>query len=136
MSIRNKVQLVGHLGANPEIRTFGDNQQVARVNIATQESYKNREGEWINETSWHTLVAWRGVALRAQKYLKKGSYIMVEGRLKSRNYTNNAGEKRYVTEVIVDNFMMLDKRESQNQQEKVENTQDYYATSVDDGLPF
>lgn len=61
---------------------------------------------------------------------------MVEGRLKSRNYTNNAGEKRYVTEVIVDNFMMLDKRESQNQQEKVENTQDYYATSVDDGLPF
>ncbi|MCO6494083.1 MAG: single-stranded DNA-binding protein [Bacteroidetes bacterium] len=109
-NLKNNVQLIGHLGANPEVKTLESGTKVARISLATSESFKNKNGEWQDETTWHYITAWGPVAERAEKYLSKGSYILLEGKLTSRNYVDSKGEKKYIYEVRASNFLMLDKK--------------------------
>ena len=141
MSIRNKVQLVGHVGQTPEIKTFGDSGKLARFSIATNENYKDQNGQWQTNTTWHNLIAWRNVAERIEQFVQKGSHLMIEGKIVNRDYTDKDNVKRYVTEIDVRNFLILDKKNDQapntNAQQKQSNTADFYKASVeDDDLPF
>ncbi len=114
-TLRNSVQLIGHLGAAPEVKQLESGSKVARISIATTESYKDRNGEWKNESTWHQVVAWEALAERAEKYLEKGSFVLIQGRLVNRSYNDAKGEKKYVTEVRASNFMILDKKEKTDQ---------------------
>ncbi len=106
-TLRNKVQLIGNLGANPEVRTFGNGKSVARFSLATTDSYRDENGKKISETQWHTIVAWGNLAKIAEKYLTKGSEVAVEGRLTHRSYDDKDGNRKYVTEVILNDLVML-----------------------------
>lgn len=109
-SIKNRVQLIGHLGAKPEVKVLTGGKKVAKFTMATNETYKNQKGEKVTETCWHNLVAWGSTATILEKYLDKGHEIAVEGRLTSRNYTDKEGSKRYITEIVVNEILMLDKK--------------------------
>jgi single-strand DNA-binding protein len=109
-NLRNKVQLIGNLGMDPEVKQFESGKSVARLSLATKENFRNAAGEKTSETQWHTLVAWGKSAEFASTYLKKGSEVAVEGKLVSRSYNDKEGNKRYVTEVVVDEFLMLGSR--------------------------
>jgi len=104
--MRNKVQLIGHLGGTPEVKEF-ENNKVARVSIATNETYKTAKGEFRKETTWHNLVIWGKLAESAEKYFKKGSEVIIEGKIVNRTYEDKDGQKKYITEIKVDQFMML-----------------------------
>ena len=106
-ALRNKVQLIGNLGMNPEIKTLDGGKKLAKMSIATNESYKNAKGEQVKETQWHNLVAWGKTADIIEKYLKKGSEVAIEGKLINRNYTDKEGLKRYITEIQVSDFLMV-----------------------------
>ena len=110
-ALRNKVQLIGNLGANPEIKTFDQGKKLAKMNLATNESYKNAKGEWVKETQWHNLIAWGKTAEIVEKLLKKGSEVAIEGKLINRNYTDKDGNKRYITEIEVNELLMLGSKE-------------------------
>jgi single-strand DNA-binding protein len=105
-SLRNTVHLIGRLGKDPEVKTFGDKKK-ASFSIATTDSYKNAKGEKVEETQWHNLVIWGKLADVAGKYLKKGSEVAIEGKLVHRVYETDKGEKRYFTEINVNDFLML-----------------------------
>ncbi len=109
-ALKNKVQLIGNLGADPEVRNLEGGKKVAKLNMATNENYKNANGEKINETQWHQLVAWGKVADIAEQYLKKGSELAIEGKLTHRDYTDANGVKKYVTEVQVNEILLLDSK--------------------------
>lgn len=106
-ALKNKVQLIGNLGNNPEIRTLESGKKMARFSMATSETYRSTKGEKITETQWHNVVAWGKVADIAEQFLVKGSEVAVEGKLINRNYTDKEGNKRYVTEVQVNEVLML-----------------------------
>jgi single-strand DNA-binding protein len=106
-NLRNKVQLIGRLGADPEIKTGAGYSKLARFNIATDESYKNAKGEKVKETQWHTLIAWGKTADFAEKYLTKGIEVVVEGKLINRNYTDKNDVKRYITEIVVNELVIV-----------------------------
>jgi single-strand DNA-binding protein len=109
-ALRNSVRLIGHLGEDPKVRKVDNSRKVANFSVATNEIYKNSEGEKVSETTWHRLVAWGQPAEVAEKYLKKGSEVAVDGRLINRSYEDKNGEKHYVTEILVNNILMLDKK--------------------------
>lgn len=111
MASVNKVILVGNLGKDPEVRHVMENVAVATFSIATTESYKDKNGDWQDVTDWHNVVAWRGLAERAEKFFKKGTQIYLEGKLRTRSYDDKDGNKRYVTEVVADQVFSLGKRE-------------------------
>src|ERR1051325_5933598 len=100
-TLRNKVQLIGNLGQNPEVKELNGGKKVAKFSLATNETYRNKAGEKVTDTQWHNLVAWGKTADIIEKYLKKGSEVAVEGKLLNRNYTDKEGVKRYVTEIQV-----------------------------------
>lgn len=106
-TLRNKVQLIGHVGNDPEIKTFDGGKKLAKLNFATNESYKNEKGEKVEETQWHSLIAWGKTADIIEKYVVKGKEIAIEGKLTHRSYEDKTGEKRYVTEVVIDELMLL-----------------------------
>jgi len=106
-NLRNTVTLIGRLGANPEVKELGADKAVAKITLATDDSYKNAKGEKVQSTQWHTIVAWNRQAKFVEKYLTKGSQIAIEGKLVHRNYEDAKGEKKYVTEVIANEFLML-----------------------------
>ena len=106
-TLRNKVQLIGNLGSNPEIISLENGKKLAKFSLATNESYKNAEGEKITNTDWHNIVAWNKTAEIVEKYLEKGKEIAIEGKLTSRSYETKEGEKRYITEVVVSELLML-----------------------------
>ncbi|MDB5109465.1 MAG: ssb [Mucilaginibacter sp.] len=106
-SLRNSVRLVGNLGMDPEVKTFDTSKKLARVSIATNESYKNDKGEKITETQWHNLIMWGSQAKLAEDLLKKGDEVAIEGKLANRNYTDKDGIKRYVSEIVVNEFIKL-----------------------------
>ena len=108
----NKVILIGNLGRDPEVRYLEGNVAVARFSVATNESYKDKKGEWQTATEWHDVVVWRSLAERAEKQLKKGSQVFVEGKLTHRKYQDKDGNDRYVTEVVANSFRVLDRRDS------------------------
>ena len=107
MGALNKVMLIGNLGKDPEVRAIPSGVKVANFSIATTEKYKDREGQMVEKTEWHNIVMWRGLAEVAEKYLKKGSQIFVEGRLQTRSWDDQAGVKKYMTEIVCDNMVML-----------------------------
>ena len=102
----NKVMLIGNLGSDPEVRMTPSNIQVATLSIATSSSWKDQSGNWQEKTEWHRVILWRGLADVAQKYLKKGNSVYIEGRLQTRSWEDN-GQKRYSTEVVADQMIML-----------------------------
>lgn len=102
---------MGFLGLDPEIKRFGDNKSMARVSLATNESYKTKDGEWVTQTQWHNLVMWGAQAVFAEKSLEKGSEIAIEGRLVNRTYEDKEGIKRYVSEIVVNHVMAISKKE-------------------------
>lgn len=105
-NLRNSVQLIGRLGKDPEVKTFGKSVK-ASFSIATSDSYKNAKGEKVEETQWHNVVIWGKLAEVAGKYLKKGEEVCVEGKLVHRNYETDKGEKKYFTEINVNDMLML-----------------------------
>ena len=106
----NKVILVGNLGKDPEVHYIEQGVAVARFPFATSETYRSKDGERITTTEWHNVVLWRGLAEVAEKYVKKGSQLYIEGRIKTRSYDDRDGNKRYITEIIADNMQMLGKK--------------------------
>jgi len=111
-ALKNKVQLIGNLGGNPEIRTTESGKKMARFSVATNESYRTAKGDKVTETQWHNLIAWGKVADIAEQYLSKGSEVAIEGKLINRKYTDKEGIKRYVTEVQVNEVLMLGEKKS------------------------
>ncbi len=144
----NKVILIGNLGRDPEVRYLEGNVAVAKFSVATNESYKDKKGDWQTVTEWHDVVAWRSLAERAEKQLKKGSQIYVEGKLTHRKYQDKDGIDRYVTEVVANSFRILDRRaagpggheDDFHGEEPMNDTSGPITTSgeqhADDDLPF
>ncbi len=110
----NKVVLIGNLGKDPDLQYLEGNIGVAKFPLATTEMYKDKSGKLVSQTEWHTVVLWRGLAELAQKYLHKGSLIYVEGRLRTRSWEDKEGNKKFATEVVCDNLIMLEKRGEYN----------------------
>jgi single-strand DNA-binding protein len=106
----NKVILVGNVGKDPEVRYVDTNVPVARFPFATSETYRSRDGEKITTTEWHNIVLWRGLAEVAEKFVRKGSQLFIEGKIRTRSYDDRDGNKRYITEIIADNMQMLGRR--------------------------
>ncbi|WP_438972386.1 single-stranded DNA-binding protein [Polaribacter sp.] len=106
-TLRNKVQLIGNLGKNPEIINLDSGKKLAKFSIATNESYKDSSGEKVTDTQWHNIVAWNKTAEIIEKYLQKGNEVAIEGKLTSRSYETKEGDKRYVTEIVCNELLML-----------------------------
>ena len=109
-NLRNKVQLIGNLGNNPEIKIFDSGKKKVKLSLATSDNYKNANGDKVEQTQWHTIVGWGKTAEIAEKYLKKGSEIAIEGKLQYRSYEDKNGEKRYFTEIMLNELMMLGRK--------------------------
>ncbi len=127
----NKVILVGHLGGVPESRYTPSGSAVTNITMATNESWRKSDGETEEHTEWHRCVLWGKLAERAKEYLKKGQMIYLEGRLRTRNWEDKDGVKRYTTEVIADNFTMLGRKGVEDQADN-----DAPSDNDDDDLPF
>ena len=108
----NKVTLIGNLGRDPEIRHFEGGSKVTKFSVATNENYQDRGGQWQTRTEWHEVVLWAGQAERAEKTLKKGHLVYVEGKITSRKWQDKEGNDRYTTEIVGSYFRSLEKRES------------------------
>jgi single-strand DNA-binding protein len=108
-ALKNKVQLIGNLGSAPEVRNTESGKKLVRFSIATNEQYKNAKGERVTETQWHNLIAWGKVADIVEKYLTKGTEVAIEGKLINRNYMDKEGNKKYITEIQVNELLMLGK---------------------------
>lgn len=108
----NKITLIGNLGKDPEVQTLEGNIKVAKFSLATSESYKDDKGQKHTHTEWHSVVLWRGLAELAEKYLRKGSTVYLEGKNKTRSYDDKQGIKRYVTEIIGEQVLLLDKKDA------------------------
>lgn len=117
-TLKNKVQLIGRVGNAPDIKILESGKTVANFSLATNEFYKNSEGERVENTQWHNIVAWGKTAEIIEKYVGKGKEIAVEGKLNSRSYETDAGEKRYITEVVVDEILLLGVKDNGNTEEK------------------
>jgi single-strand DNA-binding protein len=102
--------LIGNLGKDPDMQYLDGNIGVAKFPLATTETFKDRSGKLVSQTEWHTVVLWRGLAELAQKYLHKGSLVYIEGRLRTRSWEDKEGNRKFATEVVGDNLIMLDKR--------------------------
>ncbi|RKD17175.1 single-stranded DNA-binding protein [Pelobium manganitolerans] len=109
MSGVNKVILIGHLGKDPEVRHLDGNVSVASFPLATSESY-NKDGKRIEQTEWHNIVMWRGLADVAAKYLQKGKLVYIEGKLRTRSFEDKEGHKKYSTEIVAENFTLLGRK--------------------------
>ena len=149
MSGINKVILVGHLGKDPEVRHLDGNVTVASFPLATSESY-NKDGKRIEQTEWHNIVMWRGLADVAAKYLQKGKLVYIEGKLRTRSFEDREGHKKFSTEIVAENFTMLGRKsdfeDSSTSSESVESestgnssatkSNDYSIDASEDDLPF
>jgi len=109
MNARNKVQLIGNVGNDPEIKTFEGGKKLANLTLATNEAYKNDKGEKVEDTQWHRISAWGKTAEIIEKYVTKGKEIVIEGKLTHRSYEDKNGEKRYLTEVVANDILLLGK---------------------------
>lgn len=106
-ALRNKVQLIGRLGQQPEIITFEDGTKMAKFSLATDDSYKDKQGNKIERTYWHNIVVKNGLVKVVESYINKGQEVIVEGKLVTRNYETKEGEKRYITEIICNELLMV-----------------------------
>ena len=126
----NRVILVGNLGKDPELKTLQDGTAVAKMTLATTETYRLKDGGSQVHTDWHTIIAWRGLAIIAGKYLHKGSLVYIEGKIRYRQYESKEGAKKYVTEIVAEQLLILDKKPSNSQQA------DYNEDSINELPPF
>ena len=108
--MKNRVQLIGHLGADPEIKKLEDGRKHASINIATNETYTNAKGEKVTETQWHRVVAWGKTAEIAEKLFAKGMEVLIDGKLVNRSFTDKDGNKRYITEVQANELLIFSKK--------------------------
>ena len=106
----NKVILIGNVGKDPEVRYLDNNLPICKLSLATSEVYKNKAGEKVTTTEWHNVILWRGLAEVAEKYVKKGSQVYIEGRIRTRSYDDKDKVKRYTTEIVADVMQLLGKR--------------------------
>lgn len=106
-NLRNKVQLIGNLGADPEVNHLENGKTVAKFTMATTEKYRNGSGDLVTDTQWHTIIAWGKKAEIVQQYLTKGKEVAIEGKLVQRSYEGKNGDKKYVTEVVLDELVLL-----------------------------
>ena len=109
-ALKNKVQLIGNLGNAPEIKSIESGKKMARFSMATNENYRNAKGEKVTETTWHNLVAWGKVAELAEKFLQKGTEVVIEGKLINRNYTDKDGNRKYISEIQVNELLLLNSK--------------------------
>lgn len=109
----NRVTLIGNLGRDPDIQYIEGNIPVVKFPLATTETYKDKAGQMISQTEWHNIVLWRGLAELAQRYLHKGSFVYIEGRLRTRSWEDKDQIRRFSTEIVADNMVMLDKKKDQ-----------------------
>ena len=143
----NKVMLIGNVGKNPEVRYLENNAKVASFSLATSEKYRDREGRVKEITEWHSIVTWRSMADVVEKYVRKGTLLYVEGRLRTRSWNDRSGNTRYETEIMADNMQLLG-RAPEQQDGNIRQEQDGYTRqpvkekpeiqtdAADDGLPF
>lgn len=110
LDLKNRVQLIGNLGKDPEVVTLDNGNKVAKFSLATHQAYKDSAGNKVEDTQWHNIVAWGNLATRAEKYLAKGKGIAAEGRLVHKSYDDKNGNKKYVTEVVLNDFLMLSQK--------------------------
>ncbi len=108
-AMKNKVQLIGYVGQDPEIKNFEGGKKLANFTLATNESYKNEKGEKIDQTEWHKIIAWGNLATIIEKYVLKGKEVLIEGKLTYRSFETKNGEKRYLTEIVVNDLLLLGK---------------------------
>lgn len=118
MSGINKVILVGNLGKDPEVRHLEGGAVVAKFPLATSETYKTKEGQRVDQTEWHNIVMWRGLAESAEKYLRKGSLVYIEGKIRTRSWDDKDGNKRFATEIIADTMTMLSSKRTDEQHQQ------------------
>ncbi len=116
-SLKNRVNLIGNLGQDPETKNLENGKKVTRFTLATSDEYKNAEGQKVKETTWHNIVAWNGLADVAGRYLKKGVQVAVEGRIVYRNYEDKNGATRYITEIVINEMLMLRSQKAQGREE-------------------
>ena len=110
--LRNRVQLIGNLGMDPEVKSFDGGRKLAKFSVATSQSYTSNKGERVKDTQWHNIIAWGKLAETAEKYLKKGSEVALEGKLVYRSYETKEGQTKYITEIVLNDFMMFSKKQS------------------------
>lgn len=110
----NKVILIGNTGRDPEYKVLQEGMAVAKIALATTESYRLKNGELQTKTEWHSVIAWRGLATFVHQYVHKGSLLYIEGKLRNRSYEDKEGQKRYITEIVADQVLLMDKREKVN----------------------
>ena len=133
----NKVILIGNLGKDPEVRYLDSGVAVANFSLATTESYKNKEGERVSQTEWHNVVLWRGLAEVAEKWLKKGSAVYIEGKIRNRKWEDKEGNTRYTTEILGDNMTMLGKKDDNSTQSTPSSSEENVPQEEKgDDLPF
>jgi single-strand DNA-binding protein len=140
----NRVQLIGNLGKDPDYRSTSTGKGVCSFSIATSYSFKDRDGNWQEETDWHNVVLWEPLADVARQYLAKGRKVFIEGRLKTRSYDDQAGNKKWITEVVGQSMILLDSRgsnttEARDTSESNESSSDHFAPDNDieeDDVPF
>ena len=135
----NKVILVGNLGRDPEVRYLDSGVAVANFSLATTENYKNKQGEKVSQTEWHNIVLWRGLAEVAEKWLKKGSSVYIEGKIRTNKWEDKEGNTRYNTEILADNMTMLGNRTNSDVSDKNDTKTVSEIKSVNDendDLPF
>lgn len=106
-NLRNRVQLIGNLGLTPEVKELEGGKKMVRLSIATNETYRNLKGELIKETQWHNVIAWGKTAKIAEDYLEKGSEVCISGKLTSRSYEDSDGNKKYISEIVMQDLLML-----------------------------
>ena len=132
----NKVMLIGNVGKDPDVNFTPAGVKVAQFRMATSETWKDKDGAIQEHTDWHTVVAWRGLADIVERLIHRGSRIYVEGKIQTRTYEDKEGQKRYVTEIVADNILLLDPKRSEGisngEAEHVESTSD----SKGDDIPF
>ena len=114
--LRNRVQLIGNLGTNPEMVNFENGNKLVKFSLATSQTYNNAQGEKTSDTQWHNVVVWGKLAEHANKYLKKGDSLTLEGKIIYRNYEDKAGEKKYFTEIVMSDMVFMPKK---NKKEEV-----------------
>mgnify|MGYP003910162439 FL=1 len=112
-SMKNKVQLIGNIGADPEVKEAGKSSSMVRLSLATTETYLNAKKERVEETNWHNLLLWGNLAASTEKFLSKGDTIAIEGRLKNNTFTDKNGEKRYANDIVVHEYQLLHKKQAE-----------------------
>ena len=135
----NKVMLIGHLGKDPEMQYLEGNIALAKFSLATSESFKDKAGNWTDKTEWHNIIMWRGLAETAEKYLKKGSFVYIEGKIQNRSWDDKDGNKRYITEIRADRMNMLDRKPTDQSSDTISSpsmTSESDSDVIEDDLPF